>query len=168
GMRRPSVAVRLRSLVVLDNLRIVTADADEVRQRIEPDVGHDILVERELDPPIEPRFRARDAEIAAEFLDGVSQFRLPKIWNNSVLSRACGVDVRQQPLLVSAQFEVIIFFFAKLELAPLRSEFAIWTAFFVGKKLFLSNAVVAGLFVLVDLAFIEQALQHSLHDFLVN
>ena len=66
-----------------------------------------------------------------------------------------------------AELEVVIFFFAKLDLPPLRAEFAVGTAFLVSQELFLTNGVIAGLFVLVDLAFIEEPLQNSLNDFLV-
>ena len=66
-----------------------------------------------------------------------------------------------------AQLKVIIFFFAKLDLSPLRAELAVRTAFFVGQELFLTNRVVAGLFILVDLTLIEEPLQNALNDFLV-
>ena len=54
-----------------------------------------------------------------------------------------------------AELEVIIFLFAKLDVAPLRAEFAVRAALLVGKKLLLTNGVVTGLFVFVDLAFVE-------------
>src|SRR5207247_4436032 len=66
------------------------------------------------------------------------------------------------------QLEIIIFFFAEFDLTPLRSKVAVRSAFFVSQKLFLANRVVPGLFVLVDLAFVEKALQHSLHDAFVT
>ena len=55
-----------------------------------------------------------------------------------------------------------------LDLAPLRTELAIGSAFFVGQELFLADAVVALLFVFVDLLFVVETLQHSLHTFLVQ
>ena len=66
------------------------------------------------------------------------------------------------------QFEIIIFFFAFLDLAPFRTELAGSVAIFVGQKLFLANAVKAGLLVLVDFSLVVQTLQHSLYTFLVK
>ena len=66
------------------------------------------------------------------------------------------------------ELEVIILFFAKFDLSPFGPELSIRPAFLVGQELFLANRVIAGLFVLVDLAFIEEPLQNSLNDFLVS
>src|SRR5437879_5979882 len=66
------------------------------------------------------------------------------------------------------EFKVIIFLFTKLDLAPLGSELTIRPAFLVGEELFLAHAVVTCLFVLVDLAFVPQTLEHSLHASLVQ
>ena len=41
------------------------------------------------------------------------------------------VEILKQPFFVLTELEVIIFFFAKLDLAPLRAELAVGTAFFV-------------------------------------
>ena len=66
------------------------------------------------------------------------------------------------------ELKVIILLLAKFDLAPLGPEFAVRAAFLVGQELFLTNAVVAGLLVFVDLAFVVKTLQHSLHTFLVQ
>ena len=42
------------------------------------------------------------------------------------------VEILKQPLFVLAELEVVIFFFAKLDLPPLRAEFAVGAAFLVG------------------------------------
>ena len=63
------------------------------------------------------------------FSDRVAQFGLTKIWNDCVCSI---VEILKQPLLMMAQLEIIIFFFAKLDVAPLRTELAVGAAFFVG------------------------------------
>ncbi len=67
-------------------LRIVAGEADVVRERVEPDVSDEIFIERELDSPIEPRFRTRNAKVAAQFLNRISQFGLTKIWNDRVFA----------------------------------------------------------------------------------
>ncbi len=64
--------------------------------------------------------------------------------------------------------EVVVLFHAMLDLAPLGAEFAVGAALFVGQELFLADAVVAVLLVLVDLLFVVETLQHSLHAFLVQ
>ena len=51
--------------------------------------------------------------------------------------------------------EVIIFFFAKLDLPPFGTEFAIGSALLIGQELFLANGVVTGLLVLINLALVE-------------
>ena len=55
-----------------------------------------------------------------------------------------------------------------LDLAPLRPKLTIWTALFVGQELFLANAVITFLFVLLYLALVLKALQHSLHAMFVQ
>ena len=74
---------------------IVVGEADVVGQRIEPHIGDKIFVERKLNSPVEPRFRTRDAEIADQFLDSISQFCLTKTGNDSVLAI---IEVRQKPI----------------------------------------------------------------------
>src|SRR5215472_3785723 len=66
------------------------------------------------------------------------------------------------------QSEIIVFLLTKFDLPPLRSELTVRAAFFVREELFLPNRVIAGLFVLVDLAFIKKALQNSLNNFFVS
>jgi len=84
---------------------------------------------------------------------------LAKIRNNKRLSffRSL-VDQIDQPLFVSLKAEVIIFFLAKFDLAPLGSEFAIGAAFFIGEKLFLANRIITSLFIFVDLLLVFKAL----------
>src|SRR5207249_648398 len=143
---------------------IVVGKADVVRQCVEPDVSDEIFIERKLNSPVEPRFRTRDAKIAADFLDSISQFGLTKIGNDCIFAI---LEISKQPFFVLTELKVVIFLFAKLDLPPLRAEFAVGTTFLVSKKLLLTNRVIPGLFVLVDLAFIEEPLQNSSNDFLV-
>ena len=76
-------------------------------------------------------------------------------------------QITEEPLFVLRQFEVVILLFAVLDLAPLRAELAIGAAFFIGQELFLADAVIALLFVFVDLLLVVKPLEHSLHTFLV-
>src|SRR5207244_4734570 len=117
-------------------VRIVAGEADVVREGVEPDVGDELVVERQLDSPIESRFWSRDAKITAQLLDRIAQFGLPKIGNDGGFAI---VDVAEQPVFVPAQFEIVIFFLAELDLSPLGPELAIRAAFFVGEKLFLAD-----------------------------
>src|SRR5581483_8739448 len=113
-------------------------------------------VERQFDSPIEPRFRPRDAKIAVEFLNGIAQLGLPKIGNDRVLAR---IEITQKPILVLAEFEIVILLFALFDHAPLGTEFAIGPAFLVGQELLLSDGIKARLLVLVDLFLVMKALQ---------
>ena len=63
---------------------IVADEADVVHQRVEPDVGDVVGIEGQLDAPAEARFRARDAEVAAQFLDGVEQLGLAEVGHDAV------------------------------------------------------------------------------------
>src|SRR5450432_1195874 len=54
------------------------------------------------------------------------------------------------------------------DLSPLRTELAIRPALFVGEELLLADAVVTFLLVFVDSFFVEEALENSLHTFLVR
>ena len=65
---------------------IVTGEADIIAKRVEPDIGDEVFVKRQLDPPIQSRFRARDAEIAAQSLNRVAQFGLTKVRNDRVFA----------------------------------------------------------------------------------
>ena len=90
------------------------------------------------------------------------------VWRKSGMTASARFSrYSKQPFFVLAEFEIIIFFFAKLDLPPFRPEFAVGAAFLIGQELFLANGVITGLFVLVDLSFVEKPLQNSLHDFLV-
>src|SRR6202040_4156840 len=77
-------------------------------------------------------------------------------------------QITEQPLFVFAELEIIIFFLAKFDFAPFRAELAIGSTLLVSEKLFLPNAVVAGLFVFVDSLFVPESLQNFLHTFLVK
>src|SRR5262249_15994986 len=77
------------------------------------------------------------------------------------------VEILKQPLFVLIELEVIIFFLAKFDLSPFGTELAIWAAFLVSQELFLADRVVTSLFVLIDLALVEEPLQDSLNNFLL-
>ena len=123
------------------------------------------MIEWQLDSPIESRFRPRDAKVTGQLLDRVNQFGLAKRRANKIWIRA---QKLQQPFLVLAKFEIVILFFAKLDLAPFRAKLAVRSSFFVGEKLFLPHAVVTSLLIFIDLFFVPQPLQHFLYTFLVQ
>ena len=148
-----------------ETVGIVAGEADVVRERVEPDVVDVIAIERQLDSPAQPRFRTRNTQVARDFFHRVDQFGLAEVGRNAI---RMGAEIIEKPVFVFGEPKVVVLFFAMLDLAPLRAELAIRSAFFVGQELFLANAVVALLFVFVDLLFVVKALQHSLHAFLVQ
>src|ERR1051326_4206208 len=158
--RRPFLQKFTRLLCIISDLRVVASERDVIRERVEPHVVDEIFVERQLDPPIEARFRPGDTKVARKFLDRVAQFGLAKIRDDRVFAI---VDVTEQPIFVLAEFEIIIFFLAKLDLPPLKPELAVGAAFFIGEELFLTNRVIARLLIFVDLSFVEQALRSEEH-----
>ena len=79
-----------------------------------------------------------------------------------------GAQVIEEPVFVLGEPEVVVLLVAMLDLSPLGAELAVGAALLVGQELFLTNAVVALLFVLVDLLFVVKALQNSLHAMLVQ
>ena len=160
---------RAKEQVVRTRRRIVAGEAHVVRERIEPDVGDKILVERQLDAPLEAGLGTRDAEVAGEFFHGVSKFGNPEIGNDKRFScRGTGVNKIEQPLAVLSQFEEIIFLLDEDDLAPLGSEFPVRPALFIGQKLFLPHAVISGLFRFVKMAGVPEPLEHRLHAVLVD
>ena len=135
-------------------------EADVVHERVEPDVGDEVRIERQLDPPLQPRLRARDAEVAAQFLDGVAQFAATEIGDRSDRranrsARAATLCARRGGSSSSPPRET--------RPVPTRAELAIGAAFLVGEELLLAHAVVAGLLVLVDFPFVPKPLQDALH-----
>ena len=100
-----------------------------------------------------------------EFFDGIDQLGLPEVGRDAI-----GIfsEIIEQPVFVLREPEVVVFFDAVLDLAPFGTELAVRAALFVGQELFLPYAVVALLFVLVDLLFVVETLEHSLHTFLVQ
>src|SRR5216117_2103540 len=81
----------------------------------------------------------------------VPDFRVAEIWNNKrdSLSRPF-IDEIEQPLFVLFQFEIVVFLFALLDLAPFWTELACGIAIFVGQELFLTNTVEPDLFIIVN------------------
>ena len=71
-------------------------------------------------------------------------------------------------MFVLREFEIIVFFFALLDLPPFRTEFARFVPIFVGQKLFLANAVETNLLIFINFPLVEKTLQHSLHTCLVQ
>ena len=100
---RPFVPERGWLRIESRETRIVPGEANVVCQRIEPDVSDEVLIEWQLDSPIEPRFRARDAEVrtglavVADFFNRIAQFGLPKIGNDCVFSI---IEISNQPFFV--------------------------------------------------------------------
>src|SRR5437763_16814023 len=66
------------------------------------------------------------------------------------------------------ELEVVILLLAILHRPPLRAEFARFVALLVGEELLLPHRVMAGLLVLVDLAFVEKPLQNAADTALVE
>ena len=94
---------------------------------------------------------------------------ISSVWRKSgVTQSGCFSEIAEQPIFVLGEPEVVVFFDAMLDLAPFGAELAIGAALFVGQELFLPDAVVALLFVFVDLLFVVETLEHSLHAFLVQ
>ncbi len=83
-----------------------------------------------------------------KFFDRVDQLGLAEIRRDAV---GMGAEVAEQPIFVLGEPEVVVLLDAVLDLSPLRAELAVRAALLVGQELFLPNAVVALLFVLVDL-----------------
>src|SRR5437660_831794 len=57
--------------------------------------------------------------------------------------------------------KIIVLFLPKFDLSPFRPEFAIRSPLLVSEELLLSNGVVTGLLVLIDLTGIKKALQYT-------
>ena len=129
---------------------LVAGEGDVVDERVEPDVGDEILVEGKLDAPLEAFLGAGDAEVDA----GIAFQRVEQLGLAEGGDDDFGVvfDEVLEPIGVVAEFEVPVFLFDFDDFPPLGTEVASLVAVAFLQELFLADRVVAGMGFFVELA----------------
>src|SRR5207247_2114349 len=134
-----------------------------VEQRIEPDVGDVLVVEGELDPPLEARLRPADRQILqwvpqeAEDLVAIP-FRPDEV--------GVALDVVDEPRLILRHLEEVVLLLDPLEGPEVVRAFAV-DDFLLGVEPLAAEAVVTAIRAEIDLARIPQLLEDCLDDLLV-
>ena len=169
---------------------------DVVYERVEPHVGDEARAERlgKRDAPLQPRRRARNAEVAFEFFHGVAQLGDAEIRDDERLSvGAALVNEVEQPLLRVAagqagrvvlprrgwrlsEAEVEVLLVALLDDAPLGAELPVGAALLVREELLLPHAVKSALRLFVNppalarrgVLVVPELLQIRAHTFFVE
>jgi len=150
----------------LKGLRVLEiADArDVVDERVEPDVADVIGVERQLNSPREPRFRAADAEVA-ELLAQETE-RLVGA-EGGLDEFGVGFDVLDQPVPVLAHPEEVVGFDDLGDFAAAVRTLA-FDQVLLGEEPFAADAVPAGVFGPVDLVAVVEVLENFADGLLVE
>ncbi len=130
----------------------VSDKRDIVDQRVEPDVRDVIVVERQLDAPLQAFFGAGNAEIEAGIpLERVQELGFTEGREHRV---GRGFEVSAQPRSVVAEFEIPIFLRDFDDFAPFRAEIPGFVAVPVLEELLLAHRVVARVRFFVELALV--------------
>ncbi len=148
-------------LVEFGVVAFVADGGDVVEQRVEPDVGDELLVERQLDAPREARFRPRDAEVLQLFgFEEAEGFVGAEVGLDEL---RMGFDVVDEPLLIFAHAEEVVGLDDSVDFAPALRAVAVDEVFF-GEEALAADAVPAFVFCAVDFVAVVEILQHFLND----
>ena len=140
-------------------------DGDVVHQRVEPDVGDEVRVERERDAPVQPRRRAADAEVfEGVVLEEAEDFVAAVVGLDEAGIR---LDVINEPLLVRAELEIPVLLHELDDLAVLRREIAVGQAILLGEECLLLRGVKTRMRGLVEMAGGMEFGENGLHRGLV-
>ena len=166
GMRGQNVFTnelvrRWPPLVELGVIALVADGGDVVQERVEPDVGDEILVERQFNAPGEPRLRARDTEVLQFFgFQKAESFVGAEIRLNKFRMR---LDIFDEPVLIFAHAEEIVSFLNGVHFASALRTVAVDEILF-SEETFATDAVPALIIRAVDFVAVEQVLKNFLHD----
>ena len=143
----------------------IAGEADVVDQRVEPDIGDEAGIERQLDSPGEAALGSRDAEVACDLGGSVPEFRLAEIGSDEILP---GLEETGQPLRALGEPKIPVLLVQQDDFAPLGSELAVGPAFLVGEELLLAHAVVAAVGGLVEPVTLLEVGEDALDRLLVQ
>ena len=143
----------------------VTGEADVVDQRVEPDVGDEAGIERQLDSPGEAALGSRDAEVACDLGGRVPEFRLAEVGGDEILP---GLEETGQPFRALREPEIPVLLVQQDDFAPLGSKLTVGPAFLVGEELLLAHAVVAAVGRLVEPVALLEVGEDALDRLLVQ
>ncbi len=139
----------------------VADGGDIVHQRIEPDIRHESVVERQLDPPGQAAFRARDAEVVERIAQEPEGLVAPEVGLDEFRIR---VDIVHQPVLVLAHAEKVVCFRDAVHRATAARLGALAVdQVLLREEPLAGHAVPAIVIRAVDLVAVIQVLQDPLH-----
>ena len=141
-------------------VRAVTRRRDIIQQRIEPDIGHVIGIEGQIDPPAHSRLRPRDAQVVERFSQKSEDLVLAVFGLDET---GVSVDVIDELLLVLAHLEEIILLLDPLHVAELAG-----VLFLFGDETLFGHRIPAFILVGIDVALVVDVLQHFLHNGLMT
>ena len=121
----------------------ITSKGNIVQKRIEPDEGDIVRVERKFDAPGKPLLWPGDAKITGKALDRVEQFGPAPMRDYEI---GVGFNEVFEPIFVFYEREIPVLFLQKNDLTPFGPKLSRLISFLVSQKLFLSNAVIPGVF----------------------
>ena len=145
--------------------RMRGGDAGVIHQRVEPDVGDEIRVEGQGNAPVQPRRRARDAQVFQRVVLEEAQHFVAAVRRRDEIR--VRLDVINQPLLVRAELEIIIVLLQFDHLAVARVKRAVGQAVFFREKRFLLRGIKARVGRLVKMAGGVELGERGLDEFLV-
>ena len=136
-------------------------NAEIIGQRIKPHIGDVIRVEGQGNTPFKTLFGPADAKVLEGFVFQKTEHLIAAIIGRDKIR--IRFDIINEPLLMLAEFEVIILLAQFLHLAIDGIKLAILVAIFLGQKRFLFRGIEADVFVLIKLALVVKLLKHLGH-----
>ena len=140
-------------------------NGDVIHQRIKPDVGDVIRVERQRDAPGKTCGRPGNAEVFESVVLEKAQHFVATIGRLDELR--VGLNVLDEPLLVRAQAEIIVVLHQLGHIAVHRIESAVGPTIFFRQKSLLASRVKATVLGLIKMPFCMQLAQNRLNYCLV-
>ena len=140
-------------------------DADVIHQRIEPNVGDVIGVERNRNTPLQPVGRAGNAEVLQHVVLQKSEDPIPVDFRRN--ERRISLQVINQPLLVVLEFEIIVLLLQFDDLAIGRIECAIGPPILFRQKRFFPGGIESMINIPIKMPFGMEPGEKPLHDFLM-
>ena len=154
-VRRPEFEFRVRE-----------CGAGVIHQRVEPDVGDELLVEGQGNAPVQPRQRTRDAQVFERVVFEKAEDFIAAVIRRD--ERRIRFDVINEPLLMGPQLEPIVAFLQFDDLTVSRIKRPVGQAVFVSQESFFLGRVKAFVGCLVKMSCVVELRKKRLDEFLVT
>ena len=135
-----------------------------VEERVEPNVGHVVGVERQRNAPAEASLRAADAQVVQRLAQESADFVPAVVRHNPVL---VAFEEVYQLLLVRTHLEEVVLFLEPFHRAVADGVALVLVEFVFAEEAFFADGVPALVFLRVDFSLVPELLQAFLHKSLV-